>query len=224
MSKHRKTRREAKRAVKATTQEAEAKQAGKKEIKPKTVAAEVNDTARREERIDTVPASGETVQSPEPAPKRSAKPVPPTKIQPPKHETGATKAAIAALKAEPTPARSSSAIRAAENASATQHLLGKTVDTIEQSLKAAGRGTLAVNCKLIDFARTNINSGLDHAKDLAGARSPARILRLQFEYWQDCLATFADQARELRALSAELVANTNEPLRRAFFDGPPRAA
>lgn len=89
---------------------------------------------------------------------------------------------------------------------------------------AAGRGTVAVNCKLLDFAQMNVNSSLDYAKDLAAARSPVRIMRLQMEYWQDCFEAFASQAQELRALSAELVADANEPLRQHFLDRPPRAA
>jgi hypothetical protein len=59
----------------------------------------------------------------------------------------------------------------------------------------------------------NVNSSLDYVKDLAAARSPVRVMRLQMEFWQDCLETFASQAQELRRLSAELVANANEPLR-----------
>jgi hypothetical protein len=89
----------------------------------------------------------------------------------------------------------------------------EAVETLERSFKAAGQGTVAVNRKLIDFAQANLNSSLDHVKDLAAARSPVRIMRLQMEYWHDCLETFASQAQELRALSAELVAKANEPIR-----------
>jgi hypothetical protein len=61
-------------------------------------------------------------------------------------------------------------------------------------------------------------------KDLAAARSPVRIMRLQMEYWHDCLETFASQAQELRALSAELVARASEPIREHVLSKPPRAA
>jgi hypothetical protein len=50
-------------------------------------------------------------------------------------------------------------------------------------------------------------------RDLAAATSPVRVMRLQMEFWHDCLETFANQAQELRALSAELVARANEPIR-----------
>jgi hypothetical protein len=64
---------------------------------------------------------------------------------------------------------------------------------------------------------------LDYVKDLAAARSPVRVMRLQMEYWHDCFETFVSQAQELRALSAEVVANANEPLRE-HIRGPRRAA
>jgi hypothetical protein len=84
---------------------------------------------------------------------------------------------------------------------------------IEKSLEAASASALAVNQKLIDFAQENLNSGLEYARDLAGARNPLEFVRLHMSYWHDCIGAFESQARELRKLSAELVANANEPLR-----------
>jgi hypothetical protein len=92
-------------------------------------------------------------------------------------------------------------------------LLGATVDTFERSFKAVGQGTIAVNRKLLDFARANMSSGFDFAMSLASASSPAQIMQLQMNYWDERLKALASQAQELRALSAELVANTNEPIR-----------
>jgi hypothetical protein len=128
----------------------------------------------------------------------AAKPAPPATTPAP---TAIEKASVASKPA------------ATETPKVPQPLPENAVDTIERSLRAAGQGTVAVNCKLLDFARANVNSGFDHAKDLAAARSPLRIMRLQMEYWHDCLETFASQALELRALSVELVANANNPLR-----------
>jgi hypothetical protein len=93
------------------------------------------------------------------------------------------------------------------------HAFAGAADSFERSFKEARQGTVAVNRKLIDFARTNLNSSLEHVRDLAAATSPVRVMRLQMEFWHDCLETFANQAQELRALSAELVARANEPIR-----------
>jgi Phasin protein len=87
------------------------------------------------------------------------------------------------------------------------------VQTIEKSLEAAGQGAIAVNRKLVDIAQTNLNSGLELARDLAGAKTPMEVMRLQMNYWHDCVGVFESQARELRALSARLVATASEPIR-----------
>jgi len=225
------------------------KPADKKEAPQKTVAAGMAGTALREETASPeaapaapakpAPQPGRPVRAkpeqgkPAPAATPATKPAPVAAKPTPaaaKPAPTAAKPAPAAVKPAPSAAKPASPTAktaakqpAAPSPATAQHLLGQTVDTLEQSLKAAGRSTLAVNCKLLDFARTNLNSSLDHAKDLAAARSPVRIMRLQMEFWQDCLETFASQAQELRTLSAELVANANEPLRRNLFN-PPRAA
>ncbi len=48
---------------------------------------------------------------------------------------------------------------------------------------------------------------------LAAASSPAQIMQLQMDYWDERLKALVSQAQELRALSADLVAKTNEPIR-----------
>lgn len=152
------------------------------------------------------PASKTLPPKPRPAPAvQEAKPRPaPRPAPPPASEAQPAKAPPKRPEPQPKPL------------SATGPAPGpveSAVETLERSLKAAGRGTLAVNCKLIDFARENVNCSLDHVKDLAAARNPVRLMRLQMEYWHDCLENFANQAEQLRALSAELVANANEPIR-----------
>ena len=201
--------------------------AGKKAPKPKTVAAGIGATVMREGA-----ASGEPNPTP-PSPGRAAatKPAPPVaKVAPAKPPLRKPAQIVTAPAAKPMPeppAKSAKPVPAmskpAAAPNAPQPLVGNAVDTLERSFKAAGEGTVAVNCKLLDFARANVNSGLDHVRDLAAAKSPVRILRLQIEFWHDCLETFAHQAQELRAMSAALVADANEPLRQ-HLRKPRRAA
>lgn len=94
-----------------------------------------------------------------------------------------------------------------------QQAIECAVKTMERSLEAAGAGAVAVNRKLIDIARANMASGLDLAKDLAKAKSPMEFARLQMVFWDQHMKALAAQSEELRALSAELVANANEPIR-----------
>ena len=77
-----------------------------------------------------------------------------------------------------------------------------------------GQCTIAVNRKLLDFAHANVSSGFDFAMSLASATSPVRIMQLQMDFWDERLKALVSQAEELRALSAELVASSNEPIRR----------
>lgn len=73
--------------------------------------------------------------------------------------------------------------------------------------------TAAVNAKLADIARTNMNAGLELACDLASAKSPMEAMRLGLAYWYDNIGVFRAQAQELRALSANLATIANEPVR-----------
>jgi hypothetical protein len=207
------------------------KAAVKKELKKKTVAAGIEGAGLREEATrvasSSAPATRQTAPAaPKPAEPKpaavSAKPATPPKPASPKPV--ASKPAPAASKpAAAVEKRPPAVPKPALKPSAPRHLLGGAVDTFQRTFEAAGQGTVAVNCKLLDFARTNVNSSLDYVKDLAAARSPVRVMRLQMEYWHDCFETFVSQTQELRALSAEVVANANKPLRE-HIRGPRRAA
>lgn len=103
-----------------------------------------------------------------------------------------------------------------------RHLLETAVDTFERTFRAAGQGTVEVNRKLLDFTRANVSFGFDFAMSLASASSPVLIMQLQMSYWDEPLKVLASQAEELRALSADLVAKANEPIRVAARSGRSR--
>jgi hypothetical protein len=157
----------------------------KKEVKDKIVAAELGSAVLREEAPKPAPAP---VSPPErPAPSKEAVKVKAPEPPPPAVNDKA-----------PEPPR---------------HLLETAVDTFERSFKAAGQGTVEVNRKLLDFTRANVSSGFDFAMSLATASSPVQIMQLQMSNWDERMKVLASQAEELRALSADLVAKANEPIR-----------
>jgi phasin protein len=182
---------------------------GKKEVKDKIVAAEFEEAVKRQEapKPAAAPASPSVPpvmkavardQTPEPSPmavKAKAPPPPP-------------QAATKAKASEPTP----SAVKD-KTPEPPRHLLETAVETFERTVKAAGQGTVAVNRKLLDFTRANVSSGFDFAMSLASASSPVQIMQLQMSYWDERMKVLASQAQELRALSADLVAKANEPIR-----------
>jgi phasin len=91
--------------------------------------------------------------------------------------------------------------------------LEEAIDALERSFDAAGQGATAFNRKLIDIAQRNLNSGFDFAKSLAGAKNVGEIVELQSSYTRAVFEAFADQANEIRALSAKIAADTTEPLK-----------
>jgi len=91
--------------------------------------------------------------------------------------------------------------------------IGEAVDSIEQSMKAALPAAVAVNCKLVDIAQANVNSGLELARELAGATSPLEMMRLGVTHWHARMGMFEAQAQELRVLSATLMTSASAPIR-----------
>ena len=64
-----------------------------------------------------------------------------------------------------------------------RHVLERAFESIELSFRAAKLGTVAVNRKLIDIARTNVSSSLDLAIGLATAKTPMETAQLQMAFF-----------------------------------------
>jgi phasin protein len=197
------------------------KSKGKREVKKKTVAAEIGGALMRED-------------APKPASTPVARPARPVIVKEVAEEK-APEAPPAARPARPAiakevakekpfapPPASARPVVAKEVAKEKPleppaALFGNPLDTFERSFKAVGQGAMAVNQKLVDFARANVQSGFDFALSLASASSPMQMLQLQLSYWDERMKALASQAEELRALSAELVAKTSEPIRQNIW-------
>jgi hypothetical protein len=191
---------------------------GRREPKDKTVAAELAAVMREDMAPEPVPAAAQR-PAPAPVPRATPAPVPQAASpaiakelvnQAPPRPVVAKEAVKDKAPASPGPAKKIAADKAP---APPAQLLDTAVDSLERSLKAAGQGTVAVNCKLIDFARANMSSSFDFAIRLASASSPMQIMQLQVSYWDERMKAMVRQAEELRALSADLMAKTNEPLR-----------
>ena len=83
----------------------------------------------------------------------------------------------------------------------------------QRSLDAARLGTVEVNRLLLDIGRRNIASGFELARSLATARTPIEAVQLQLAFFDERMRTLLHQAEALRALSVDLVARANEPIR-----------
>jgi hypothetical protein len=65
----------------------------------------------------------------------------------------------------------------------------------------------------MDIARRNLNSGVDLANSLAGAKNLAEIVELQAAYWRKQFSALTAQAEEVPALSTKVVPDAGEPLK-----------
>jgi hypothetical protein len=137
--------------------------------------------------------------------------------RPAKKKVVAAKASEAAVREEPAPKTPTpvlvNSVKPEEKLPDSQAVVESAVDTFEKSLKAAMPVARKVNSKLVDIAQANMNSGLELARDLAGAKSPMEMMRLGMNYWHEHMGVFEAQAQELRTLSAEFVTTASEPIR-----------
>jgi hypothetical protein len=184
---------------------------GKKEEKDRTVAAELGEAVMRVEAPKPVAAPVARPERPAPAKapvKRKAQEPPPSVAEAKTKAPEPPPPVVKRKAPEPAPL----AVKD-ETPDQPGRLLETAVDTFERTFKAAGQGTIEVNRKLLDFTRANVSSGFDFAMSLASASSPVEIMQLQMNYWDERMKVLASQAEELRALSADLVAKANEPIR-----------
>ena len=93
------------------------------------------------------------------------------------------------------------------------HSLEAVLESWERFVVAAGQGTVALNCKAIDIARRNINTGFGLAGRLAGAKNLAESMELQATYWRKQLGELADQVGEMRTLSTQVTADVAAPIK-----------
>jgi len=87
------------------------------------------------------------------------------------------------------------------------------VGVMEKSIDQAGQGAVAWNRKVIDLAQTNLNTGFDYAKDLAGAKNVAELMELQTTFARKQFEALAAQAEEVRTLATKIATDTTTPIK-----------
>jgi phasin len=89
--------------------------------------------------------------------------------------------------------------------------LEAAVDTLERSFDAAAQGAFALNRKIIEIARQNLDSSFDLAKSLVGAKNLAEIVELQAAYWGRLFGALRPQTEEVRTLASNVATDTVGP-------------
>jgi len=89
----------------------------------------------------------------------------------------------------------------------------ETVGVLEKSIDQAGQGTVALNRKVIDITQSNLNTGFDYAKGLAGAKNVAELMELQTSFFRKQFETLASQAEDIRTLATKVATDTSTPIK-----------
>lgn len=89
----------------------------------------------------------------------------------------------------------------------------EAVEILEKTIDHAGHGAAALNRKVIDITQTNLNTGFDLAKELAGAKNISEIMELQGSFARKQFEALNAQAEEIRTLSSKIVTETANPIK-----------
>jgi hypothetical protein len=88
-------------------------------------------------------------------------------------------------------------------------------EAYDRSKKAldAGQGAAALNRKMVDIARRNVDTSFALAESLMGAKTLADMMKLQADFWRKQFGVWTAQAEEVRALSTKVTADAAEPIK-----------
>jgi len=84
----------------------------------------------------------------------------------------------------------------------SKNTLQYVLESWRNSFGTTGQGVTALNQKIIDMAKRNIDTSFDLAMDLCRTKNLAEVMELQTAYWQKQLGelkTLADEARRRSA-------------------------
>jgi len=87
------------------------------------------------------------------------------------------------------------------------------VSAFEKSATIIQTGANEITTKAVDIAKANIESSLDLAKKLVGAKDIQEAIALQTSYAQDQLKLATAQTKEFSELSAKLATQASAPVK-----------
>jgi hypothetical protein len=93
------------------------------------------------------------------------------------------------------------------------HSLEAVLESWQRFVVAASQGTVALNRKVIDIARRNINTSFGLAERLAGAKNVAQAMELKTTYWRNQVGELAAQVGEMRTLSTKVTVDVASPIK-----------
>lgn len=87
------------------------------------------------------------------------------------------------------------------------------VDMLDEQTAAFKGATTEFNITALDFAQANTNAGFEFARKLAGAKDIKEIFELQVGFARDQAKVYAEQGKELGAISTKVGEQAVAPLK-----------
>jgi phasin len=87
------------------------------------------------------------------------------------------------------------------------------VDMLDEQTAAFKGATTEFNVTALDFAQTNANAGFELARKLVAAKDLKEMFELQIEFARTQGKAFAEQGKELGAISAKVGEQAVQPLK-----------
>lgn len=95
----------------------------------------------------------------------------------------------------------------------TKVAMEDAVGVLERSIDMAGQGAAALNRKVISLAQTNLNTGFDLAREMAGAKNVAELMELQASFARNQFGALTAQAEEVRTLASKVASDAASPIK-----------
>jgi phasin len=86
-------------------------------------------------------------------------------------------------------------------------------EVFEESCGAVARGAGELGLKVMEAARSHANAGFDFAGELLAVRTPGQIVELQAAFARRQFETLSAQAREITAITNQLMMDSARPYR-----------
>jgi phasin len=89
----------------------------------------------------------------------------------------------------------------------------ETTDLFEDTYATASTGLKDFNLKALEAARTNLNAGFDHLRELMAVKTLAEVVELQSTYLRKQFETLQGQTKELSTIAQKVATDTAGPVK-----------
>jgi phasin len=89
----------------------------------------------------------------------------------------------------------------------------QATDILKDTYATVAKGATDYNLKIIEIARTNTNTAIEHAQKLIGAKSPLEFVALSTTHARKQFESMIAQTKELTELAQKVTTEITEPVK-----------